>query len=145
MNKKIIIFAIVIATIAMCLELLKYKLVIFDLAVELYATIISITFLTIGLYTGKKFIKPKEVIVEKHIHVPHFTLNEKGLEQLGLSKRECEILELMAKGLSNQEIATHIFLSVNTVKTHVSNILLKLDAKRRTEAITKARQQSLIP
>jgi ATP/maltotriose-dependent transcriptional regulator MalT len=67
------------------------------------------------------------------------------LDKLGISKREHEVLLLMAEGLSNQEIADKTFVSVNTVKTHVSNLLLKLDAKRRTQAVIRARELTLIP
>ena len=66
-------------------------------------------------------------------------------EVLGISKREYEVLELMARGLSNQEIADALFVSINTIKTHVSNLFLKLDTKRRTQAIQKAKELRLIP
>jgi DNA-binding CsgD family transcriptional regulator len=145
MTKKIIIYSVVLAAVAVCLNVLEYRLVIFDDALELYGGLVALTFLIVGIYTAKKFILPKEVVIEKHIHARQFTLNQKQLELSGLSEREYEILELMAKGLSNQEIAEKTFVSVNTVKTHVSNVLLKLDAKRRTEAVTKARDLSLIP
>lgn len=146
MSKKIIIYALVLTGVAVCLKILEYRLVIFDHAMELYGGIVALTFLIVGLYTGKKINPPKEVaiIVEKEVPIKDFRLNEKEIEKLGLSKREMEILELMSKGLSNQEIATTAFLSINTVKTHVSNILMKLDAKRRTEAVIKAKELSLI-
>jgi ATP/maltotriose-dependent transcriptional regulator MalT len=73
-----------------------------------------------------------------------FVFNEKEAERLGLSKREIEVLELMAQGLSNQEIADKIFVSLNTIKTHTSNIFSKLDVKRRTAAIETARKLGLV-
>jgi DNA-binding CsgD family transcriptional regulator len=144
MSKKIIIYALVLAGLAVCLKILEYRLVIFDHAVALYGGIVAVTFLVVGLYTGKKINPPKEIIVEKQVPVKDFTLNEKELEKLGLSKRELEILQLMGKGLSNQEIAAVAFLSINTVKTHVSNVLMKLNAKRRVEAVMKAKEMNLI-
>jgi ATP/maltotriose-dependent transcriptional regulator MalT len=72
-------------------------------------------------------------------------LNEAELNKLGISKREHEVLEWMAKGLSNQEIADKLFVSLNTVKTHTSNLFLKLEVSRRTQAIQKAKQLRLIP
>jgi ATP/maltotriose-dependent transcriptional regulator MalT len=74
----------------------------------------------------------------------NFQLNEALLAQTGISKREYEVLELMAQGLSNQEIAEKLFVSLNTVKTHTSNLFVKLDAKRRTQAIQKAKELGLI-
>jgi ATP/maltotriose-dependent transcriptional regulator MalT len=74
-----------------------------------------------------------------------FKLNEKILTETGISKREHEVLELMAKGLTNQEIADKLFVSLNTVKTHTANLFIKLDAKRRTQAIQRAKELQLIP
>ncbi|MDZ7343234.1 MAG: response regulator transcription factor, partial [candidate division KSB1 bacterium] len=71
--------------------------------------------------------------------------NEPELQRLGISKREYEVLELIAQGLSNQEIAKKLFISLNTVKTHSSNLFLKLDARRRTEAIRRAKELRLLP
>ncbi|MBO0799520.1 MAG: response regulator transcription factor, partial [Blastocatellia bacterium] len=74
-----------------------------------------------------------------------FRLNEQELQRLGISKREYEVLELMAQGLSNQEIADKLFVSLNTVKTHSSNLFMKLDARRRTQAIHRAKELGLLP
>lgn len=76
---------------------------------------------------------------------PEFILNEPELQRLGISKREHEVLQLMARGMSNREMADHLFVSLNTIKTHTSNIFLKLEVSRRTQAIQKARQLRLIP
>lgn len=73
-----------------------------------------------------------------------FILNETELQRLGISKREHEVLELIAKGLSNQEIADKLFVSLNTIKTHTSNLFLKLEVSRRTQAIQKAKELRLI-
>lgn len=86
---------------------------------------------------------------KKKIYIPSpsadFVLNEVILHETGISKREHEVLELMAQGLSNKEIAEKLFVSLNTVKTHSANLFTKLDAKRRTQAIQKAKELSLIP
>ena len=74
-----------------------------------------------------------------------FKVNERILLETGISKREHEVLELMAKGLTNQEIADKLFVSLNTVKTHTANLFVKLDAKRRTQAIQRAKELQLIP
>jgi ATP/maltotriose-dependent transcriptional regulator MalT len=65
--------------------------------------------------------------------------------RLGISKREHEVLELMAKGLSNQEIADNLFVSLNTIKTHSSNLFIKLQVGRRTQAVQKGKELGLIP
>lgn len=76
---------------------------------------------------------------------PEFILNEQELQKLGISKREHEVLELMSTGLTNQEIADKLFVSLNTIKTHSSNLFLKLEVSRRTQAIQKGKQLRLIP
>ena len=76
---------------------------------------------------------------------PIAQIDSDQIKKIGLSSREYEILELMAKGLSNAEISAKLFIAISTVKTHVSNILMKLDAKRRTQAVEKARQLNLLP
>ncbi|HOO10602.1 MAG TPA: response regulator transcription factor, partial [Cyclobacteriaceae bacterium] len=74
-----------------------------------------------------------------------FKFNEKEQSQRNISKRELEVLELMAQGLANQEIADKLFVSINTVKTHSSNLFSKLEVGRRTQAIKKAKGLGLIP
>jgi NarL family two-component system response regulator LiaR len=84
---------------------------------------------------------------EKQVFVDNdsdFKLNEQAVAQLRISKRELEVLQLMAEGLSNQEIAGRLFVSLNTIKTHTSNLFEKLEAGRRTQAIEKAKRLSLI-
>ena len=71
--------------------------------------------------------------------------NITAIETLGLSKREIEVLQLMAEGNSNQEIAAHLFVSLATIKTHISNLFEKMEVKRRTQAIEKAKRLALIP
>ena len=61
-----------------------------------------------------------------------------------LSEREIEILQLIAEGLTNQEIATKLFLSLHTVKTHARNIYSKLNAHNRTEAVARARAVGIL-
>jgi len=76
---------------------------------------------------------------------PDFIFNESELQRLGISKRELEVLELISRGLSNQQIADTLFVSLNTIKTHSSNLFLKLDVNRRTQAVQRAKELRLIP
>lgn len=97
-------------------------------------------FTVIGIWAGLRLTRPKIVEVSGP-----FELDSATLQKLGISKREYEVLELLSQGLSNQEIAEKLFVSVSTVKTHVSNVLAKLDASRRTQAIRRAKELRLIP
>ncbi|MEC8830838.1 MAG: LuxR C-terminal-related transcriptional regulator, partial [Bacteroidota bacterium] len=72
-------------------------------------------------------------------------VDQKKIEQLGISKREYQVLVHISKGLSNKEIASALFVSESTIKTHVSNLLIKLDAKRRTQAVQKAKSLHILP
>jgi len=160
MRKKIVLYGCVLAVLSVSLKVLEYKLVIINHALELYGGVLAMVFAGIGIYMGKKITGTREVLVEKvvMVEVPatpqhsepatgreNFEADNKNIDQLGISKREYEILELMAQGCSNQEIAEKAFVSLSTVKTHVSNLFVKLDVQRRTQAIKKAKDLRLIP
>jgi len=145
--KNILLYGAILALVAVGLKLAEYRLLMVDHAVELYAGVVAVVFTIGGIMTARKFIKPKEVIVEVPVPVQvpvYVKADGKKLEQLGISKREYEILELIAQGLSNEEIASKMFLSVHTIKTHISNLFIKLDVKRRTQAVVRAREMGLI-
>lgn len=132
----------------MILRWLEYRFLVIEFSMEVYIGAIAILFTSLGIWLALKLAKPKvqTVVVEKEIRVPvsEFVFNEKEAERLGLSKREIEVLQFMAEGLSNQEIADKMFVSLNTIKTHSSNIFSKLDVKRRTAAIETARKLGLV-
>jgi ATP/maltotriose-dependent transcriptional regulator MalT len=117
-------------------------------ALQIYGGLIAVIFAGVGIWLGLKLTKKKEVLVIKEVPVPAFkpfALNEERLKDLGITKRELEILELMAQGMSNREIAEKLFVSENTVKTHSSRLFDKLSAKRRTQAVQIAKEIGLIP
>ncbi len=100
-----------------------------------------------GIWLGLKLTRKKEVIIVKEVPVTlsePFLVNESRVRDLGITKRELQILELIAQGLSNREIAEKLFVSENTVKTHSSRLLDKLSAKRRTQAVQIAKEMRLI-
>ena len=107
------------------------------------------TVANVGIWLGLKITRKKEVVVLKEVPVPvssqPFALNEERLRNLGITKRELQILELIAHGLSNREIAEKLFVSENTVKTHSSRLFDKLSAKRRTQAVQIGKEMGLIP
>lgn len=120
-----------------------------DHAFELYAGSIALIFTGLGIWLAVRLTKPKvrTVIVEQPVYVrkDHFVLNTERLKALQVSKRELEVLQLMAVGLSNQEIAGKLFLSLSTVKTHANNLFEKLEVARRTQAVEKGKRLGLIP
>ena len=130
------------------LKLVEYRFLVVEHSVEIYGGLIALVFAILGIWLGLKLTRKKEVIVVKEITVPApstFTLNQQRLQDLGVTKRELEILELIAQGMSNKEIADRLFVSENTVKTHSSRLFDKMGARRRTQAVQLGKQFGLIP
>lgn len=146
-NRSVLIYGASLAVLLSLMKWLEWRFVIIDHAFELYAGSLAVIFTLLGIWLAVKLTRPKTVIVEKEVIVKsgHFVLNENELNKLGLSKREMEVLQLMAEGLSNHEIASRLFVSLNTIKTHSSKVFEKLEVRRRTQAIDKAKKLSLIP
>jgi DNA-binding CsgD family transcriptional regulator len=129
------------------LRLVEYRFLVVEHSVEIYG-LIALLFSGAGIWLGLKLTRKKEVLVVKEVPVPSsqpFALNEDRLKDLGITKRELEILELIAQGMSNREIAEKLFVSENTVKTHSSRLFDKLSAKRRTQAVQIGKELGLIP
>jgi len=154
--KNIILFAVAMAALLLLLQLMQYKLLIMDHATEVYITGIAVIFTVLGIWLARKLTRPKTeiiketVVVEKEVPVyvepfMPFSPDQKAIEQLGLSQREMEVLQLMAEGASNQEIGDRLFLSLSTIKTHSSRLFEKLDVQRRTQAVEKAKRLKIIP
>jgi two-component system, NarL family, response regulator LiaR len=149
-NKATIIYSISLAILLFFLKWLELRFIIFDHSFEIYAGSIAVIFTALGIWLALKLSKPKikTVVVEKEVYVnrnENFVMDASAATQLDLSKRELEILNLLAQGHSNQEIAATIFVSLSTVKTHNQNIFEKLDVKRRIQAVEKAKRLNLIP
>jgi DNA-binding CsgD family transcriptional regulator len=130
------------------LKLIEFRFLVVQHSVEIYGGLIALLFAGLGIWLGLRLTRKKELVVVKEVmvHVGEpFTLNESSLRDLGITRRELEILELIAKGLSNREIAEKLFVSENTVKTHSSRLFDKLDVKRRTQAVQIGKERGLIP
>lgn len=148
-HKELLGYAVMMAILMLLLRWLEFRFLIFEHQFEIYVGLIAAFFLLFGIWLANKITKPKEktIIVEKEIRIPNkaFILNEAELESRKISKRELEVLTLMAEGLSNNEIAERLFVSLNTVKTHSAKLFEKLEVKRRTQAIETAKKLSLLP
>ena len=129
------------------LRLIEFRFLVVERAVEIYGALIALLFAGLGIWLGLKLTRKPELII-KEVAVPtasEFVLNEERQRELGITRRELEILELIARGLSNREIAEKLFVSENTVKTHSSRLFDKLDVKRRTQAVQVGKEMGLIP
>ena len=149
-NKQIIIYGIALAVLLFLLKWLETRYILIDQQLDIYLGIIAVLFTAFGIWLALKIRKPKveTVIIEKKVVLatgPDFILNEDEVRRLNLSKRELEVLQLMAGGLSNQEIAERLFVSLNTIKTHSAQIFEKMEVKRRTQAVDMAKRLSIIP
>ncbi|MCE3278094.1 MAG: ATP-dependent transcriptional regulator, MalT-like, LuxR family [Bacteroidetes bacterium] len=147
--KETIIFGISMAALLILLKLLEANFIVFNYRLDFFIGAIAIIFTVLGIWLALKLVKPKieTRIIEKEVYINTPVQKEIDLgeiEKLGLSKRELDVLNLMATGLSNEEIAGKLFIGVNTVKTHSSNIFVKLDVKRRTQAVEKAKRLNII-
>jgi DNA-binding CsgD family transcriptional regulator len=139
MIRTVILYGIVLAALIALMKYIEYQFFIKSFSLEFYIGIVALFFTGLGVWAGLKLTQKqiKTVGIE-------FKQNESELARLDISKRELEVLELMAAGFSNQEIADKLFLSLNTVKSHSSNLFIKLDVKRRTQAIQKGKNLGLI-
>jgi NarL family two-component system response regulator LiaR len=140
MRKTIILYGVALAALTAILKFIEYRFFVRDLSLEFYLGVVAVLFAGLGVWAGQRLTRRKVVIA-----TPDFKLNDGELQRLGISKREYEVLELMAQGLSNQEIADKLFVSLNTIKTHSSNLFVKLDARRRTQAVRRAKELGLLP
>ena len=139
----ILLYGLVLGLLLAALQFFQYRLVVMEHAEEWYIGLIALLFTGLGIWAGGKLTRKKPAD-DSPVVTTAFRPKEEVLEKLGITPREMEVLELIALGLSNQEIADQLFVSLNTVKTHTSNVLSKLDAQRRTQAIQKAKELGLL-
>ena len=128
------------------LKFVEYRFLVVQHSIEIYGGLIALLFAVLGIWLGLKLTKNKETIIVREFPSPQsFTLNATRLRELGITRRELEILELIANGMSNREIAERLFVRENTVKTHSSRLFDKLSARRRTQAVQLGKELGLIP
>lgn len=143
--RTILLYGLALGLLLASLQTVRYRLLLVDHSFELYLGLIAVVFAVVGILLGRRVVVTR---AEKATPAPLQPLDgaalERTLAQYRITQREYEVLQLIARGLSNQEIAAQIFVSLNTVKTHTSNLFSKLDAQRRTQAVERARALGLI-
>ena len=154
MKKTVLLYGIPGGVLISLLKLIEYRFLVIEHSMEIYGGLIALLFASLGIWLGLKLTRTRETVVVREVPVrvevpvpssAAFKRNEARIQQLGITPREMEILEVMAAGLSNREIAERLFVSENTVKTHAARLFDKLSARRRTQAVQHAKEAGLIP
>ena len=143
--RTILLYGLALGLLLASLQTVRYRLLLVDHSLELYLGLIAAVFAVVGLWLGRRgVVRQMEITATAPLPPLDGAALERTLAQYRITQREYEVLQLIARGLSNQEIAAHMFVSLNTVKTHTSNLFSKLDAQRRTQAVERARALGLI-
>jgi DNA-binding CsgD family transcriptional regulator len=147
MKRHALIYGLIGGILIALLKWTEYRFLVIEHSIEIYGGLIAAVFAVLGIWLGLKLTGTKPTVVVKIVPAPAgepFLLDEKKREDLGITRRELEILELIAQGMSNREIAGRLFVSENTVKTHSSRLFDKLGAKRRTQAVQLGKEFGLL-
>ena len=154
MKRHVVIFGLVGGLLIATLQYTEYRFVVIEHSVELYSALVAILFAAFGIWLGLRITRSRETIREtvvvREVLVPAealapFAPNTARQQTLGITARELEILTLVARGMSNREIAASLFVSENTVKTHCARAFDKLGAVRRTQAVLRGKELGLLP
>jgi DNA-binding CsgD family transcriptional regulator len=138
MARTIFLYGLALAAGAALLHWIQYRYVTRAFSTEVYMGLLALGFIGLGIWAGRRLTPPAAA-------GEAFARNDAAIRSLGLSPRECEVLELLASGQSNKEMARTLSISPNTVKTHIARVYEKLEVERRVQAIEKARWLALIP
>ena len=154
MKKTVLLYGLLGGVLIALLKLVEYRFLIIEHSLEVYGGIVALLFSVLGIWLGLKLTRTRETVVVREVpvrvEVPvpsggPFVPNAARQEELGITRREMEILQLIAEGLSTREIAERLYVSENTVKTHSGRLFDKLSARRRTQAVQRAKEAGLIP
>jgi NarL family two-component system response regulator LiaR len=148
MKRHVLIYGLIGGILIAVLKWTEYRFLVIEHSIEIYGGLTAATFAVLGIWLGLKLTGTPEKIVVKEVPVPAgepFVPNERKQEDLGITRRELEVLELIARGMSNREIAGKLYVSENTIKTHTSRVFDKLGAKRRTQAVQRGKEFGLLP
>jgi DNA-binding CsgD family transcriptional regulator len=135
--RPILIYAFALALATAGLNWLEYRFLAKAFSAQIYLALVAVGFVALGIWVGHR-LTPRSPAKTP------FARNEAAIKSLGLTPREVEILEALASGLSNKEIARQFGISPHTVKTHVAHSYQKLGVDRRMQAVEKARFLALI-
>lgn len=156
MKRHVLIFGLVGGLLIATLQYTEYRFVVIEHSIELYGALVAILFATFGIWLGLRITRRREIVRETVVvrevpasaEVPAprtFVPNLNHQESVGITARELEVLTLIARGLSNREIATQLFVSENTIKTHCARAFDKLGASRRMQAVQRGKELGLLP
>src|SRR5271154_5242078 len=152
MKRHVLMYGLIGGILIAVLQWTEYRFLVVEHSIEIYGGLVAVTFAVLGIWLGLKLTGRQQRVVVKEVAGPAgeplarpFMPDEKRRDDLGITRRELEILELIAQGMSNREIAGKLFVSENTVKTHCSRAFDKLGAKRRTQAVQFGKELGLLP
>jgi two-component system, NarL family, response regulator LiaR len=148
MKRHVLLYGLIGGVLIALLRWTEYQFLVVEHSIEIYGGLIAATFAVLGIWLGLKLTGKRQTSVVKEVPIPAggpFIPDERKREDLKLTRRELEILELIARGLSNREIAAELFVSESTVKTHSSRVFDKLGARRRTQAVQLGKEFGLLP
>ena len=143
-----VVYGVAGGLLVAALRLVEYRFLVVEHSVEIYGGLVAVLFASAGIWVGLSLTSRREVVVVREVPAAvrePFAVNEAQVRALGITPRELEILQLIARGLSTKEIAATLFVSENTVKTHASRLLDKLGVNRRIKAVDAGRAHGLIP
>jgi NarL family two-component system response regulator LiaR len=155
-KKTVLLYGLLGGVLIAVLKLVEYRYLVLEHSLEIYGGLVALIFSTLGIWLGLRLTRTRETVVVREVPVQvevrvpavasgPFERDDAQRERLGITPRELEILEAMAAGHSNREIAEQLFVSENTVKTHAARLFDKLSARRRTQAVQRAKEAGLIP
>lgn len=136
MVRLVLVYGIALAALTFLLEWLDYKHAVHAWSTEFYVAVVALVFVALGIWVGNRLTARPRLA---------FSRNDAAMASLGISTRECEVLEMLAAGHANKVIARHLKISPNTVKTHVARLYEKLEVASRTQAISRARELDILP
>ena len=145
MKRHVLIYGVLGGGLIAALKWTEYRFLVVEHSFEIYGGLVAAIFAGLGIWLGLRLTgRPERVVVREVPMIAPFVVDDTRRERLGITRRELEVLELMAQGMSNREIAEKLFVSENTVKTHSSRVFYKLGAKRRTQAVQMGKEAGLI-
>jgi DNA-binding CsgD family transcriptional regulator len=148
MWKHVLLYGLVGGVLIAGLKAIEYRWLLVEHSFEIYGGIVALVFAAVGIWLGRRITGTRHIVEVREVLVPApvaFVRDDAKIAELGITPRELEVLELIAGGLSNKEIAEKVFVSENTVKTHSSRVFDKLGARRRTQAVQLGKELRLIP